>query len=763
MKTKNYLVGSWFNNLKIPTKLIFSFGITIFFTIIMGIISIHFLNKVHKSYQYSLDVIAHRESTIHFVATEVAYTQKSFISLPATALITHDTEGFENNKVRLTTACENIINYSNIYKQTLIDELGEEKAASDERMKLINTALDIVENDTNQLYNDLLVAIESEDTQALNDAFYAMNEKTTEVAACYDQLLEIIGNIQAKTSQANEASVAFITAITKILLTLIVVLSFILAFAVSRNIRTTLEYLKSACKLASKGDFDTLKIKNNRKDELGQLANSIADMKDTIRDLIIDTETLCEKAEEGDLSYSIDTNKYNGQFNNLAKRVNRLKESFVEDLNMLSVSIKAFSDGNFEYYIEDMPGDKYVFTEELVTLKTTLNDLNKIILRLVKKASSGDLSDRVDSSKYNGDWQQLLDSLNELIVNLVEPMNDVSNALNLISHGNFDVHINKPYLGEFGKMKDNLNLTATALSSYIGEISEILIKMAKQDLDITIENEYVGEFKKIKGALEYIVNNFNKLISDILSSAEQVSVGSSQIADASQLIAKGALEQTESVDALKDKIDLLTNVIKDSINKAVTADNLSSSTMTETRAGNAKMHDMIAAMEDINHSSENINNIIKVIEDIAFQTNILALNAAVEAARAGENGKGFAVVADEVRNLAGKSQQSAKEIADLITTSIVNVKNGSEIANSAATAFEQITEKVTEISSATSEISSQLVGQSHNIDIISSSVESIAEVVNSNSLTSEECAAAAEELSSQSDVFKDSVSQFNLK
>ncbi|MCI9077530.1 MAG: methyl-accepting chemotaxis protein [Lachnospiraceae bacterium] len=264
-------------------------------------------------------------------------------------------------------------------------------------------------------------------------------------------------------------------------------------------------------------------------------------------------------------------------------------------------------------------------------------------------------------------------------------------------------------------------------------------------------------------AVEKLIKDNNTAFSVIKNAAKQITIGSGQIASASQTLAQGSTEQASAIQQISASITDIANKTKNNAAQADEVNSIVMETKDDITSGNEYMHEMVVAMEEINEASGNIQKIIKVIDDIAFNTNILALNASVEAARAGEHGKGFAVVAEEVRNLAGRSAQASSQTAGMIEDSIEKVKRGSYLAQETAkslTLVSEMVDKITNLSTAIAEASNDQASATAQID---QALSQVSHVVQTNSATSQQCASASEELSGQIRGLEMQVSKFKLK
>lgn len=346
----------------------------------------------------------------------------------------------------------------------------------------------------------------------------------------------------------------------------------------------------------------------------------------------------------------------------------------------------------------------------------------------------------------------------------LRPIEGVVSAASDIAAGNLDIHLDIKSQDEIGILSKNFLSMAENLKLIIQDINYVLGEMSNGNFRVTTskEDQYVGSYKNILEAMHNIRLTLSDALLEIDHASEQVSTGASQVSDAAQALSQGATEQASSIEELSATITDISNRIKENAANASEANTLSQEASEGVLSGNQKMADMIAAMNDIASTSNEIGKIIRTIDDIAFQTNILALNAAVEAARAGSAGKGFAVVADEVRNLAGKSAEAAKNTTLLIENAIAAIGNGTKIAGETAEALRLVVEKSNVSAVRISEIAEASTAQAEAVMQVTTGIDQISAVVQTTSATSEESAATSEELSAQAVTLKSLVGKFKL-
>lgn len=318
---------------------------------------------------------------------------------------------------------------------------------------------------------------------------------------------------------------------------------------------------------------------------------------------------------------------------------------------------------------------------------------------------------------------------------------------------------------EAGRLAMATQTVVESLNNMIGDIGRVLEAMADGDLGVNTDTGaeyYVGDFEKLLGYIKNINSKLGETIAQINTSADQVTSGADQVSSGAQALSQGATEQASEIEQLASRIAVITTEVEENYGSCESANKLAEETIGYMNTAISEMSRLNGAMTSINETSEHIGNIIKTIEDIAFQTNILALNAAVEASRAGEAGKGFAVVADEVRNLASKSAEAAKTTTTLIQQSLEAVHNGSRIAGSTSEALAGVEKRALGVEEVVKEIASASEKQAGMIEQIKTSIEQISGVVQTNSATAEQSAAASEELSGQASILRELIGVFRV-
>ena len=313
------------------------------------------------------------------------------------------------------------------------------------------------------------------------------------------------------------------------------------------------------------------------------------------------------------------------------------------------------------------------------------------------------------------------------------------------------------YQDETGQCMKGADLLVTR----IYELSKILKRVAEGDLTQHIvplsDNDTMGS------SLQHMIKQLKMMFGEINSSSSQVNSASSQIAEGAQSLAQSSTEQAASVEQLSSSIQSMSGQIKETATMTGKCAELSRNIKDKAERGNVQMDELMQAVREITDASNQIEKVIKVIDDIAFQTNILALNAAVEAARAGAAGKGFAVVAEEVRNLASKSAEAAKNTSGLIENSINKASLGLSLATQTSSSLHEIVSGISENADIIANIAESSSGQSTAISELNIGVEQVANVIQQNSAVAEQSAAASEEMNSQTDVLKGLVAQFKTE
>ncbi|ACT48160.1 methyl-accepting chemotaxis protein [Methylotenera mobilis] len=474
---------------------------------------------------------------------------------------------------------------------------------------------------------------------------------------------------------------------------------------------------------------------------------------------------LIEQTVAGDLTNRIDATQYpEGFLKEISEGMNKLLEAVIGPLNMAANYVDSLSKGVIPVEItKDYKGDFNIIKNNLnacgLAIKSLVADGNL----LAQAAEAGDLTARADASKHLGEYRKVIEGLNATLDAIVEPLNMAANSVEDIARGDIPQQITSRYNGDFNKIKDNLNTCFSSINALVADARKLSDAAAEGDVLVRADaDRHQGDYRKIVNGMNETLEMIVTPIVTVQQSVETINTAAREIAQGNADLSRRTEDQAASLEKTAASMEELSSTVKQNADNAKQANQLASAASGVAVKGGVAVSAVVNTMAEINESAKKIEDIISVIDGIAFQTNILALNAAVEAARAGEQGRGFAVVAGEVRNLAQRSASAAKEIKELITNSVNKTAEGTKQVETAGETMQEIVSSVKRVSDIIGEISAASQEQSAGIEQVNEAIMKMDDVTQQNTALVEEAAAAAESMMEQADELMNAISVFKL-
>ncbi len=482
-----------------------------------------------------------------------------------------------------------------------------------------------------------------------------------------------------------------------------------------------------------------------------------------IKTLIDDLHHMSEQHKAGEISVKMDENKFDGDYKKVAEGINEMVGEYIEENKTIVECIGQFGNGDFTATIKEYPGEKAFINKAVKRIGGNLKGLIDSVNWVSGAHEKGDIDMNLRDDMFKGDFSTLAKSVNKMIAGLLD-MNQKSMAVvKAFGEGDFDAP-----LEAFPGKKAEINATIEQVRKNLKALNDDaqMLANAARAGKVSVRadaDRHQGDYRKIVDGMNETLEMISSPIGAVKVAVETIGTASKEIAQGNADLSRRTEEQAAALEKTAASMEELASTVKQNADNAKQANQLAAAASGVAIKGGEVVSEVVTTMGSINESARKIEDIISVIDGIAFQTNILALNAAVEAARAGEQGRGFAVVAGEVRNLAQRSATAAKEIKELIADSVNKTAEGTRQVENAGQTMEEIVTSVKRVTDIIAEIAAASQEQSAGIEQVNEAVMKMDDMTQQNTALVEEAAAAAESMMEQADELTNAVSVFDIE
>ncbi|WP_305076180.1 methyl-accepting chemotaxis protein [Methylophilus sp. 14] len=480
--------------------------------------------------------------------------------------------------------------------------------------------------------------------------------------------------------------------------------------------------------------------------DLNALNVSFDSLKNNVKTLISDMAQLSAAHAQGDIDALLDISQFDGDFKAVAQGVNQMVTAYVSDTEKFIAVMDNIGRGDLTVQLEAMPGQKAAMNKSVDRIRGNLKGIVDSVNWVNAEHEKGNIDMTLRADMFKGQFSLLATSINNIVAGHIALNQKAMACVQAFGDGNFDAP-----LEQFPGQKAKINQTIEQVRSNLKALNadaQMLAEAAREGRVTVRANaaKHPGDYRKIVEGMNQTLDMIVEPVLTVKTAAESINIAAKEIAQGNADLSRRTEDQAANLEKTASSMDQLASTVKQNADNAKQANHLAAQASDVAVKGGEVVNAVVSTMSDINESARKIEDIISVIDSIAFQTNILALNAAVEAARAGEQGRGFAVVANEVGNLAQRSSVAAREIKELITDSVNKTAEGSRQVEEAGNTMHEIVDSVKRVSVIIGEIASASNEQSAGIALVNDAVIRMDDVTQQNTALVEQAAAAAESL-----------------
>jgi methyl-accepting chemotaxis protein len=489
---------------------------------------------------------------------------------------------------------------------------------------------------------------------------------------------------------------------------------------------------------------------------------SVEQVRSNIKRFIQEMHDMSKEHEAGNIDATIDEGNFKGAYQQLARGVNQMAAGHIDMSKQAMTCVKEFGEGDFDAPLASFPGKKAFVNESIEQVRSNIKRFIKEMNAMIEEHEAGNIDAIIKEDKFKGAYQQLARGVNQMAAGHIDMSRQAMACVKGFGEGDFDAPLAK-FPGKKAFVNTDIEGVRSNLKALAQDVQ--MLSEAANDGRIMVRadvTKHKGDFQNVVTALNYTLSMIASPIAAVKEAAESVSTIAQQIASGNGDLSSRSEKQVATLEVTANNMEQLAGTVKQNADNAKQANQLASAASDVAVKGGEVVGDVVYTMSTINESARKIEDIISVIDGIAFQTNILALNAAVEAARAGEQGRGFAVVAGEVRTLAQRSASAAKEIKELISDSVAKTTEGTAQVELAGNTMQEIVNSVKRVTDIIGEIAAASSEQAAGIDQVNLSIRDMENVIQQNVALVEEASAATESLNSQATNLVEVVSAFKL-